>query len=557
MFWSSVKSLLRDIFNKEQNSIHPNTWKPHFRSLLNNVNIDSNKLEKEKEKPKSLEIGMANKIGELDSELKEKEILDAIKTLKNNKSKFGPVSNEMLKCNPKAIIKTLCSLFNYILKSKTFLEIWNLSLIKPIQKSGTTTLIEHYRGICISNHLSKLFTSVLCDRLQSWVSQKGILPEKSLGFRKGLRTEDGLFILTSLLDKYVRKGQKLYACFVDFAKFYDTIAHDLLFLKLAEKGVNGNFYYLLKNMYQNCKYAVKVQLNIENADNKYKKYKWFRTTCFKAVSGLKQGCNLSPLLANIYLSDLHEHLEQNHNFVPILSEESVTSVTWADDLLILSLHRDGLQNCLGNLNSYTQKWGLEVSLKKTRCVIFSKGHTNYALQNPFLIGRKILQFENFYKYLGVEIMNNCAFTMVKRERVIKAKKAFNMLRPLLSTTGNVSVKLTKILFESKIEPILTYGSIIWASENNTNTVLIRGLHKKYLTITNKNVRNQINNFLGTLWDGYCPQLDLVKTLGKKKDTDRPILIKFTHFHDKEKLLFDTANIPDEIQVQGNSKNNGC
>ena len=88
--------------------------------------------------------------------------------------------------------------------------------------------------------------------------------------------------------------------------------------------------------------------------------------------------------------------------------------------------------------------------------------------------------------------------MVKSERVIKAKKAFNMLRPLLSTTGNVSVKLAKILFESKIEPILTYGSIIWASENNTNTVLIRELHKKYLTITNKNVRNQINNFLGTL-----------------------------------------------------------
>ena len=86
VFWSSVKSLLRDTFNKEQNSIHPG--KPYFRSLLNNVNIDSNKLKKEREKLKSLEIGMANKIGELDFELKEKEILYAIKTLKNNKSKF-------------------------------------------------------------------------------------------------------------------------------------------------------------------------------------------------------------------------------------------------------------------------------------------------------------------------------------------------------------------------------------------------------------------------------------------------------------------------------------
>ena len=281
VFWSSVKTLLRDTFNKEQNSTHPNTWKPYFRSLLNNVNIDSNKLEKEREKLKSLEIGMANKVGELDSKLKEKEILDAMKTLKNNKSKFGPVSHEMLKCNPKAIIKTLCSLFNYILKSKTFPEIWNLSLIKPIHKSGTTRLHEHYRGICISNHLSKLFTSVLCAKLQSWVSQKGIVPDKSLGFKKGLRTEDGLFILTSLLDKYAKKVRNSMRTLLILQN-----SHDLLFLKLAEKGVNGNFYYLLKNIYQNCKYAVKVQLNIENADNKCKKYKWFRTTCFKAVSGL-------------------------------------------------------------------------------------------------------------------------------------------------------------------------------------------------------------------------------------------------------------------------------
>ena len=152
--------------------------------------------------------------------------------------------------------------------------------------------------------------------------------------------------------------------------------------------MNGNFYYLLKNTYQNCKYAVKVLLNIENADNKCKKYKWFRTTCFKAVSGLKQGCNLSPLLANIYLSDLHEHLEQNHNFATILSEESVTSITWADDLLILSLHRDGLRNCLGNLNSYTQKWGLEVSLKKNSLCYFFQGTHQLCSTEPVFIWTK-------------------------------------------------------------------------------------------------------------------------------------------------------------------------
>ena len=47
--------------------------------------------------------------------------------------------------------------------------------------------------------------------------------------------EDGLFILTSILGKYAKNGEKfMLSCYVDFAKFCDMIFHDLLFLKLAE-----------------------------------------------------------------------------------------------------------------------------------------------------------------------------------------------------------------------------------------------------------------------------------------------------------------------------------
>ena len=152
-------------------------------------------------------------------------------------------------------------------------------------------------------------------------------------------------------------------------------------------------------------------------------------------------------------------------------------------------------------------------------------------------------------------MDNCEYMLVKNQRVIKARKALIMIKQVLSTAGNVSVKLAKTLFESKIEPILTYGSIIWATEKSTNTVTVNGLERDELKY--KNVKNQINAFLERLWDGYIPQLDLVKTLGREKDLDRPILIKFSHFHDKEKLLFNTTNIPEGIQVKDNYKSNAC
>ena len=88
--------------------------------------------------------------------------------------------------------------------------------------------------------------------------------------------------------------------------------------------------------------------------------------------------------------------------------------------------REGLQNCIDNLNTYTEEWGLQVSLKKkTRCVIFSKGHTNLNLQKHFLLGEKIIQFKDFYKYLGVEISDNCEFSKVRKEDVQKLDQLFS------------------------------------------------------------------------------------------------------------------------------------
>ena len=113
------------------------------------------------------------------------------------------------------------------------------------------------------------------------------------------------------------------------------------------------------------------------------------------------------------------------------------------------------------------------------------------MQKDFFIGDKIIKFENFYKYLGVEINDNSEFTLVKKQRIIKARKAIIMLKQLLSTTGNVSVKLAKALFESKIEPILMYGSIVWATEKSATIVSLNGLNE---VNQSDNIRNVVNIF---------------------------------------------------------------
>ena len=97
---------------------------------------------------------------------------------------------------------------------------------------------------------------------------------------------------------------------------------------------------------------------------------------YRSIAGLKQGCNLNPLLANKYFSDLHEHLEKDFKYAPTLHEKSMTSITCVEGLLISFPNMMAYKNVSIRQTLDTQKWGLEVFLKEARCVIFSKGYTN-------------------------------------------------------------------------------------------------------------------------------------------------------------------------------------
>ena len=51
----------------------------------------------------------------------------------------------------------------------------------------------------------------------------------------------------------------------------------------------------------------------------------------------------------------------------------VTCLLYADDLVILSETKEGLQRSLDSLSQFTQKWHLEVNTKKTKCLTFAQG----------------------------------------------------------------------------------------------------------------------------------------------------------------------------------------
>lgn len=157
---------------------------------------------------------------ELDIIITDKEISDAIHTLKNKKS-CGPdsISNEMIKNSQSFLIRSFNHVFNQILSTGNYPQVWANGFITPLFKNGSKDDPSNYRGLTVTSCLSKVFTKILNNRLEKFCIQRNIICPEQIGFRKGKRTSDHMFVLKCLIDKYTQTGSKhLYASFIDFKK---------------------------------------------------------------------------------------------------------------------------------------------------------------------------------------------------------------------------------------------------------------------------------------------------------------------------------------------------
>ena len=80
---------------------------------------------------------------------------------------------------------------------------------------------------------------------------------------------------------------------------------------------------------------------------------------------------MSPELFKLFVRDFSFSLNDTMNY-PELSDTVVNHLLWADDLALLALNEISLQENLDILNQYCKKWGLEVNLKKTKCMRFGQ-----------------------------------------------------------------------------------------------------------------------------------------------------------------------------------------
>ena len=138
----------------------------------------------------------------LDKPITLEEKRKALTKLKTGKAAGNDsISNEMIKSSVSIIGPVLQILFNKVLNSGIFPQLWSVGYISPVFKAGDIGDPNNYRRITVcSQCLGKFFALIINDRLTKYLEEHNIIHNNQIGFRTGYRTSDHVFVLKSLTD---------------------------------------------------------------------------------------------------------------------------------------------------------------------------------------------------------------------------------------------------------------------------------------------------------------------------------------------------------------------
>ena len=114
--------------NSDTESVDPDEWFDHFSTLLGKA---KNPVKDKKDFKSYIDNNCEDLVSELDEPFTIDELKLAVRNLKNNKSgSFDLISNEMIKCSFMTLSNQYKNIFNSILSSNCYPNVWKQDILK-------------------------------------------------------------------------------------------------------------------------------------------------------------------------------------------------------------------------------------------------------------------------------------------------------------------------------------------------------------------------------------------------------------------------------------------
>ena len=120
-----------------------------------------------------------------------------------------------------------------------------------------------------------------------------------------------------------RQCQRIYFCFIDYAKAFECVDHNKLWKILKEMGIPDHLTCLLRNLYAGQEATVRTGHGTTD---------WFQTG-----KGVCQGCILSPCLFNLYAEYIlrNARLDEAQTEIKI-ARRNINNLRYEDDTTFMA-----------------------------------------------------------------------------------------------------------------------------------------------------------------------------------------------------------------------------
>ena len=162
--------------------------------------------------------------------------------------------------------------------------------------------------------MGKLLEKIISTRVLSFCNRFDLFSKHQFGFRKGFTTELAIMDVYERLLSNMDKNLITCTVFLDLAKAFDSVSHDILIRKLERYGIRGNSLKLFQSYLYN-------RLQFVSIGNTHSSHELIEF-------GVPQGSILGPLLFLIYINDLQN---ATNLFIKLYADDTVLC-SQSDDL---------------------------------------------------------------------------------------------------------------------------------------------------------------------------------------------------------------------------------
>ena len=386
--------------------------------------------------------------------------------------------------------------------------------ITPIFKKGDKTKPSNYRPLALTPHEIKSFERVVRNFIVEHLEKNNLLDPNQHGFRKGRSC------LTQLLKHYdsilqnYNSGAETDVLYLDFAKAFDKVDHNMLIAKLQIYGIQGKLLDWIRSFLRDRSQIVTVD--------------GFHSVEKPVVSGIPQGSVLGPVLFIIYVNDLHYHIQNCKSSAFADDTKIQRKITTVGDMEIVKVEIQNAtdwsikNNMLLNDLKFVY---LRYEIKKTNEMAALPYHpecTSYMLPSG-----RTLDSSPFTRDLGVLISADYTWDTHIGEMIQNAQ---NVASWVLSVFSDRSKDVMLQLLKSYVRTRLEFCSPLWSPVDIGNIQRIEEVQRSF-----------VRRITGLLSENYWERLESLGLMSLQRRRERYAIIHIW------KIL--RGYSPNDIEVQ--------